>query len=124
LKVEFKKVGFKPKKFQLNKEGIDFQGEFKKDQNNLVDIIGTIKNEIVVTCDRCSKEFMIKLDENIHIKASDGVYRGNLEEYDVIEFYEGMIDFDEILESEIESNKLDYHICDECKKIDDFEKEF
>ncbi|WP_281951356.1 hypothetical protein [Nitrosophilus kaiyonis] len=124
MKIEFKKIGFEPKKFQLSKNGIEFQGEFKKDKDGLVDILGNIKNELNVTCDRCSKEFMIKLDENIHLKASDGLYKGHLEEYDVLEFYDGMIDFDEILESEIASIKLDYHICNECEKIEDFEKEF
>ncbi len=124
MKVDFKKISSKPKSFSLVKEGIEFKGEFKKDRDSLVDIEGTLKNDIKVVCDRCSKEFMLKLDEKIHLKVNEGVFKGNLEEFDVIEFYEGFVDFDEILNSEIESIKLDYHLCDECKKEEDFEKEF
>jgi len=124
LKVEFKKISSKPKSFKIEKEGVEFKGEFKKDKDSLVDIVGNISNEIKVTCDRCSKEFMLKLDEDIHIKASEGIFKGNLEDIDIIEFYNGFIDFNEILNSEIESIKLDYHLCKECKKTEDFEKEY
>ena len=124
MKIEFKKIGSKPKSFKIEKDSVEFSGEFKKESNSLVDVLGKIKNDLKVLCDRCNKEFMLKLDENIHIKISDGIYKGNIEDFDVIEFYEGFIDFDEILSSELESIKLDYHLCEECKKEEDFEKEF
>ncbi|WP_187647199.1 hypothetical protein [Nitrosophilus labii] len=123
MKVDFKKITAKAKSFILEKDGVVFSGVFKKDRD-LVDIDGKLKNEIEVICDRCSKEFMIKLDEKIHLKACEGIFKGNLEDTDVVEFYDGYVDFDEILNSEIESIKLDYHLCDECKKEDEFEKEF
>ena len=124
MKIEFKKIGTQTKEFNLIKDGVEFKGKFKKDKDFLIDIEGNIKNEIKVVCDRCSKEFMLKLDENIHIKASEGIFKGQLEDVDVIEFYDGKIDFIEILDSELESIKLDYHLCENCKKEEEFEKEF
>ncbi|WP_200762591.1 hypothetical protein [Nitrosophilus alvini] len=123
MKIDFKKATAHPREFSVEKEGVVFSGIYKKENVKTVDIKGNIKNSILVTCRRCSKEFMIKLEESLHIKASDGIFKGNCEEADVIEFLDNKIDFDYILESEIESIKLDYHLCEDCKCIEDFEKE-
>jgi len=123
LRVDFRKVTNKAKDFKIEKDDILFSGEFKKDKE-LVDISGKIINSLSVCCDRCGKEFIIKLDEEISIKVNDGVYKGKLEDFDVVEFYDGFIDFNDILSSELESIKLDYHLCDKCKEIEYFEKEF
>ena len=34
----------------------------------------------------------------------------------VIEFFDGKIDFDEVIQSEVESFKSGYFYCDECSK--------
>ena len=124
MKIEFKKASTRSKEFSVEKNGIVFSGTFRKDGANTVDIEGSVKNSLSVVCARCSREFMIQLDENLHIKASDGIFKGNIQEADIIEFFDEKIDFGYILESEIESIKLDYHICEECKEIEEFEKEF
>lgn len=115
MKIEFKKIRAKSSKFSIERDGVLFSGEFKKNRD-FVDIKGKLQNSICVACDRCGEEFMLKLNEPIDLKAYDGVFKGHIEDGDVIEFYDGLVDFDEILESEIESIKLDYHICDNCKK--------
>lgn len=122
MKVDFKKIKNQSYKFSIEKENIIFSGEFRKNRD-FVDIKGKIQKDLSIICDRCGKEFMLKLDEDILLKASDGAFRGNIEDCDVVEFYDGFIDFDEILESEIESIKLDYHLCEQCKKDEDFEIE-
>ncbi len=115
MRVDFKKIKNKTNKFKIEKDGTKFFGEFSKSKD-FVDIKGKLQKNLDVICDRCGKDFLLKVDEEIVLKAHDGVFKGYLEDSDVVEFYDGYLDFDEILNSEIESIKLDYHLCDECKK--------
>ena len=56
---------------------------------------------------------------------SDGLYKKDEDEYLVIEIENGLINFDEIIESELNSIRSDYHICENCLQYgDNFEKEF
>ena len=49
---------------------------------------------------------------------SNGIYKGkeeNLE--DVVEFFDGFVNLEEVLTSEIEAFKSDYFYCDKCKNL-------
>ncbi len=116
MKIEFKKVGFNKKEIKIDNKNLKLEGKIVRDNKDLVDLDATLKGEVEVECRRCGKEFSIPMNEKLKIKLSDGIYRGSLEEADVVEFYDGAIDFDELIESEKESLRLDYHLCDECKK--------
>ena len=69
----------------------------------------------------CKKEvnFNIPFNEKIHFLASDGIYSSN-DERDldkiIIEIDNNFVDFEEILQSELESLRTDYHVCDSCSK--------
>ena len=115
MKIEFKKVGFNQKEIKIDDKNLKLEGRIVRDNKDLVDLDATLLGDVVVECRRCGKEFVIPVDEKLHLKLSDGVYRGSLDEADVVEFYDGSIDFDELMESERESMRLDYHLCDECK---------
>ncbi len=115
MKIEFKKVGFNQKEIKIDDKNLRLQGNIVREDSNLVDLKGTLRGSVKVECRRCGREFSLPIEERLHLKLSDGVYRGSLEEADVVEFYDGSIDFDELMESERESVRLDYHLCDECK---------
>jgi hypothetical protein len=55
------------------------------------------------------------LDEKLELTLSDGIYDEDDNLLDVIEFFEGYIDIDEIIESEVASIKSDFHYCKDCK---------
>ena len=115
MKIEFKKVGFNQKEIKIDEKNLRLEGNIVRDNKDLVDLDATLRGNVEVECRRCGKEFTIPVEERLHLKLSDGVYRGSLDEADVVEFYDGSIDFDELMESERESMRLDYHLCDECK---------
>jgi len=113
LKVDFRKVGREPKKIRYEREGVTLEGELCRGREDLTDFTGRLSNEILVQCTRCGAEFQLPLNEELSLRFSDGIYRGS--ELDIIEFFDGKIDFEEVLKSEIESIRLDYHLCPQCK---------
>ena len=122
MQIEFKKVTKTPKEFKLEKDNVKFFGEFKKSVSdfNLVEINATLSGTISYNCDRCANEFDLKLNEELELKVYNGIYKGKEEVFEI----ENIIDFDEILMSEIELIKNDYHICNDCKNIENFEIEY
>jgi len=116
LRLDFKKIGTAPKSVKIEREGVRLEGELSRREGNLTDFKGKLSNNIEVQCSRCGQEFDLPVDEDVFLKFSDGLYRGSDPEADVIEFFDGKIDLDAVLNSEIESIRLDYHICPACKK--------
>lgn len=118
MKIEFKKVPNTQKEFELNLDSVKFSGTFSKISQRLAKIDGNISGEIVVDCYKCGEEFPINLDEKQLYLLSDGPFDSENEREDelVIEIDDHMVDFDELLKSELESIKIDYHVCDKCDK--------
>jgi len=116
LKIAFKKVGTKEKEVHYEKEGLAIDGTLQRGKESLVDLGARISGRVEVECIRCGEPFLLDVDEALHLRLSDGVYKGFDEEADVVEFYDGSIDMEEILDSESASIKLDYHICPICKQ--------
>ncbi len=56
------------------------------------------------------------LDEKVEFLLSEGVFRGQDEEYDVVEVHEELIDLDAVFDSEIALIESDYHSCENCKQ--------
>ncbi len=118
MKLDFRKVSKTKKSVEVSSQGVTLKGEISLGRDNLTEFKGKLSNNVEVICDRCASPFMLPLDEEVHLKFSDGIYRGFDEEADVIEFFDGKIDFNQVLDSEIESKKLEYHICPKCKGED------
>ncbi len=116
MKIAFKKIGAQTKKVDVSKEGLRIEGTLRRAQGTLVDLGGRMSGEVEVECIRCGESFSLAIDEDLKLRLSDGVYRGFDEEADVVEFYDGSIDMEQILDSESASIKLDYHICPKCKQ--------
>jgi hypothetical protein len=89
---------------------------FYKENQNIAKIEATLSGKIEVDCNRCANTFIKEINEDLKLIITDRIYNGFDEEYDVIEIFSQLIDFDDIITSEIESHKLDFeNICDNCK---------
>ena len=88
-------------------------GEISAKSGNLFYLQARLAGDLKLVCDRSGEEFLQKIDEELVLYISDGMWdiqSQNFETFDVIEFFDGFIDLDYILESEIESIQSDYHI--------------
>ncbi len=116
MKIDFKRVGFSKKSVGVQKDQLHIDADLLRSDKSLVDLKGKIHGKEEVECSRCGEKFFVTIEEELFLKLSDGVYKGFDEDADVVEFYEGYIDLDELILSESESIKADYHICERCKK--------
>ncbi|PID48204.1 MAG: hypothetical protein CR967_01170 [Proteobacteria bacterium] len=100
----------------LEKDGVNFFAKTQKISDKIAKIKGKIAGKTLHTCDRCGDEFILNLDENVEVLASDGLFEGLEKEKldNIIEFFDGFIDFDEIFVSELEAIKSDYFYCKKC----------
>ncbi len=116
MKIPFRKVGNTPQDFTLLKDKTTFKGTLEHFKHGLIMLDAHLEGAINLPCDICAENFDTILNEELKFLLSDGIFNGHDEDYDVVEFLDGMIDIDEVLSSEIESLKSDYHSCEECKK--------
>lgn len=125
MKIEFKKVPQTTKELEYISDSVRIEGTFCKISQSLVKIDAVLKGNTDIDCCRCGITEKIEVDEELHLLISDGIYKNDESEYLVIEVENSLIDFDEIIESELNSIKSDYHICNDCLQLgDNFEKEF
>jgi len=123
MKIEFRKVPQNPKEFSALHDSVEIEGTFCKISPSLVKIDAVLKGNTEIDCCRCGKTDTVTLNEEANFLLSDGIYKSESEDL-VIEIENSLIDFDEIIESELASIKSDYYLCDNCSQNDDFEKEF
>jgi len=125
MKIEFRKVPHTPKELNVEYNSVKFEGTFCKISPSLVKIQGHLLGDLTLTCSRCGIDDTVALDEKSDFLLSDGIYKSNSEDDElVIEIENGLIDFDEIIQSEINSIQSDYHICTSCEDRDFIEKEY
>jgi hypothetical protein len=125
MKIEFRKVPQTPKELEIEHDSVKIEGTFCKISQSLVKVDAVLLGNTDIDCCRCGITEIIEVDEELHLLLSDGVYNKDESEYLVIEVENNLIDFDEIIESELNSIKSDYHICKDCLQLgDNFEKEF
>ncbi|EAI4414610.1 hypothetical protein [Campylobacter fetus] len=116
MKIPFDKITSLPVPFEIVINGLKFNGNLKKINPKIVECIAVISGNLNYYCDRCGKDMILNLNEDVKLSLSNGIYK-DLENdlSDTIEFYDGEIDIDEIFESEIEAYKSGYFYCYECK---------
>ena len=113
MRVEFRKVSSASTPFSLENDGVECSGDFKKLSSGMIEINLKIEGQLLHNCDGCLEEFELIIDETSKLLVSDGVYSGD--EIDVIESFDSFLDFEKIVQSELESIKSDYHYCEKCK---------
>ncbi len=125
MKIEFRKVPQVNKELEIDYNSVKIEGTFCRISQSLVKIDAVLKGSTDIDCCRCGITEQIEVDEELQLLLSDGLYKGDESEYLLIEVENSLIDFDEIIESELNSIKSDYHICENCLQYgDNFEKEF
>ncbi len=112
MKIEFRKIPYTKSDFEIVDEKLIAKGVFFKESNRLLLVDMKLNGTTNIDCDICGKEFDLKIDESITLKVSDGISE---EDLDIIECQNHVVDFDEIVQSEISSIKSDYHYCNKCK---------
>lgn len=125
MKIEFRKVPSTPKELVIELDSVKIEGTFCKISQSLVKIDAELVGNTDIDCCRCGKTEIIEVDETLNFLLSDGIYKNDESEELVIEIENSTIDFDEIIQGELNCIKSDYFICEDCSQSnDDFEKEF
>jgi uncharacterized metal-binding protein YceD (DUF177 family) len=115
MKIPFRKIGNSPQEFELLREGVTFKGTLEHYKRGLIMLDGHIGGTFTLPCDICAENFDTILDEKLDFLLSDGIYSGHDEDFDVVESLDGMIDIDDLLSSELELIRSDYHSCPACQ---------
>lgn len=114
MKIAFRKITSSPKTFSLESDGLELSGTLVRVDSQICKLDGRLNGELELVCDRSGEVFMKHFDESLVLYISDGLWdtqsQSKLNSLDVIEFFDGFIDVEYILQSEIESIKMDYHI--------------
>ena len=123
MKVEFRKIPLNQSEFEINFDSVKFLGTFSKITSKLAKIDANLSGNCTVDCCKCGKPLTIDLDENISFLASDGIYTASDKEEDkfvIVEVEDHILDFDDLLHSEIESQKSEYYVCSACEENKNF----
>jgi len=121
MKVEFRKIPLLETDFEIFSNSVKFLGTFSKVSSKLAKINSNLSGIYDVDCCKCGIIFDVSVDLDIKFLLSDGVYSSSEDgESVIIEVENHILDFNEILHSELESLKSEYHICDTCKRNDNF----
>lgn len=117
MKIEFKKVQTIEKEFNIKLDSVEFSGTFCRISQNLIKLQSKIVGKLLVDCCKCGDEHYINLEESQDFILSDGEFSSENEREGeiIIEIENHIVDFDEILLSELESIKSDYHVCNNCQ---------
>ena len=125
MKIEFRKAPSVSKELEIIHNSVKIEGTFCKISQSLVKIDAVLKGSTDIDCCRCGVTEEIEVDEELHLLLSDGIYKNDESEYLVIEVENSLIDFDEIIQSEVNSIKSDYLLCKDCDGNSSiFEQEF
>jgi uncharacterized metal-binding protein YceD (DUF177 family) len=116
MEIEFRKVPLQESEFEISSDSVKFSGTLSKISQKLARISAHICGRYNVECCKCGKEIELELDEKVDLLVSDGIYSSKEDEDSiVIEVEDHIINFDDILNSELESLRSEYHICKECE---------
>ena len=116
MKISLKKIRQTPLDFEIKSDEITFKGYLEYHSNKLILLHAHLDGPLKKDCDSCAEEITIPLSEEVEFFISDGLYEGHDEmEFDVVESFDGIVDLNELLHSEIELIKSDYHRCDNCE---------
>ena len=125
MKIEFKKIPQEKKEFNTSLDSVKIEGTFCSISSSLVKIEASLIGNIEIDCSRCGALDTLVVNEELKLLLSDGVFKGDEDEFLVIEIENSLIDFDEIIQSEVNSIKSDYLYCKDCIADSSiFEQEF
>ncbi len=100
MKIFFDKVSYSKKPFKLRVDNITLQGNLNRKDYHKVELDGELNGEIELICYRCGEQFQRRLNSPLTLTLTDRVVEIS-DDLDIIEFLDGVIDLDFILNSEI-----------------------
>jgi len=114
--MTLRKITKTPLDFEIKSGEINFKGYLEYHSGKLILLKAKLNGLLMKPCDICAEEFELSVNENIEFFISDGIYEDNDNiELDVVESLDGIVDIEDLLQSEIELIKSDYHSCESCK---------
>jgi len=124
MKIVFDKVGQTPKPFNLSVEGINLEGSLTKSGYHRLLLEGNLSGELELSCDRCGKAYHYDMKSPLRLTLSSEVIETE-DDLDIIEFIDGVVDLEFIVQSEIASIENSFHCCPKCDGDEsEFEQEF
>jgi len=116
LKVTLRKITKTPLDFEVKSDEITFKGYLEYHTGKLILLKANLSGFLIKNCDICAEEFKLPVDEDIEFFICDGIYEDRDDiELDVVEVLNDIVDMEELLNSELELIKSDYHSCENCK---------
>jgi len=124
MKILFDKVGHTIKPLNIDEHGVNFEGKLQKSGYHRLELVGAIKGDVEITCNRCGVSFDSTMESSLKLTISDQIVEDKVD-LDIIEFLDGEVDISFILLSEMNTFRSEYHYCDRCDNSDEvFEMEF
>ena len=115
MKVILRKITKTPLDFEVKSNEITFKGYLQYHAGKLILLHADLKGMVETECSTCGEEFKLSVDEKVEFFISDGIYEDdNSIDLDVVESFDSLADLDELLLSEVELIKSDYHSCENC----------
>ena len=118
MEISFLKIKHHPLEINYSDETASIKGSIKRVDRTNIELKSDFKASISVICNRCGKEYLVDANYPLELLLSDGRYNSN-KEIDVVEFFDGKIDFDYLAKSEIASIKEGYNFCKDCANNDE-----
>ena len=115
MKVDFYKIKPEGSTFNIELEGLKFEGSLKELSSKLIECKAKLYGKTPHICDRCGDDIELFLDEELNLTISDGAFASDT--LDIVEFFDGKIDLEELAQGEIEAIKSDYYYCEKCKNL-------
>ena len=124
MKIVYDKIGQTKKPFELSVSGVKLEGTLAKSGYHRLRLEGNLSGEVELSCDRCGETYSNGMNYPLNLTLSDEVIETK-DDLDIIEFIDGVIDLEFIVQSEIASVQNSYHYCKKCEDDDEeFEREF
>jgi uncharacterized metal-binding protein YceD (DUF177 family) len=124
MKIVFDKINHTKRAFKSSVDSISLEGSLEKIGYHRVKLDGNLSGIIELICDRCGDEFREDVNSPLNLTLTDEVIETE-DDLDIIEFLDGVIDIEFIVQSEIASIQNSYHICKKCEcDSGEFEREF
>jgi hypothetical protein len=119
MKIVLRKVSNTPLHFEVKSDKITFKGYLQYHANKLILLKAKLSGNIDTDCDVCADKFNLNVDEDIEFFISDGIYKNSEDTLllDIVESLNSTVDLEELMNSEIELIKSDYHRCEKCENI-------
>lgn len=114
MKVAFRKITNRRNHFVFQHDLLTLECSIFRKDASLYLLKGRLFGRLELECDLSGDNFLKDIDQELVLYISDGLWNMQSQfktsDFDVIEFFDGLIDIEYIFFSEIELIKSDYHI--------------